>query len=63
GSAHAALLVLTAWQALRGQSVVRPDAVTLLAAALLAAATAAGLWWALRRRGSGRERNRATGRA
>ncbi|MEE2039028.1 hypothetical protein Q8791_17575 [Nocardiopsis sp. CT-R113] len=51
GSAHAALLVLTAWQALRGQSVVRPDSATLTAAGLLAVATAAGLWWALRGRG------------
>ncbi|MBB6118524.1 hypothetical protein [Nocardiopsis algeriensis] len=48
GTAYAGLTALTAWQALRGQPVVRPDALTLAAAGLLLAATAAGLWWALR---------------
>ncbi|MFL1426448.1 MULTISPECIES: hypothetical protein [unclassified Nocardiopsis] len=46
---YAGLLALLTWQALRGQSVVAPDALTLGAAAALAAATAAGTWWALRR--------------
>jgi hypothetical protein len=43
--AYAALLALLTWQALRGQSIVAPDAATLTAAAaiVLAAATAATL--------------------
>ena len=47
--AYAGLFVLLTWQALRGQSVISPDALTLGAAAVLAAATAAGTRWALRR--------------
>ena len=48
GAAHLALVGLTTWQALRGQSVVAPDALTLAAfgAIVVAAATAAA--WALR---------------
>lgn len=48
--AYAGLFVLLTWQALRGQSVIAPDGLTLGAAALLAAATAAGVRWGLRRR-------------
>ncbi|MFD6097301.1 hypothetical protein ACFVWN_16465 [Nocardiopsis flavescens] len=47
---YAGWLALLTWQALRGQSVVAPDALTLGAAAAVAAGTAAGVWWALRRR-------------
>jgi hypothetical protein len=47
---YAALVALTTWQALRGQSVVRPDALTLAVAGALAAATPLGLWRALRGR-------------
>lgn len=48
---YAGMLVLTTWQALRGQSIVQPDAVTVTTAAVLAAATLAGLAVALRDRG------------
>ncbi|WP_444962089.1 hypothetical protein [Nocardiopsis sp. M1B1] len=50
GASYTALVALTTWQALRGQAVVRPDALTLAVAGALAAATLLGLWWALRRR-------------
>ncbi|MFF8767141.1 hypothetical protein ACF07Q_21690 [Nocardiopsis dassonvillei] len=50
GASYTALVALTTWQALRGQSVVRPDALTLAVAGALAAGTLLGLWWALRRR-------------
>lgn len=46
---YAGLLVLVTWQALRGQSVVHPDAVTVTVAAALALATAAALAAVLRR--------------
>lgn len=62
GAAYAGLLLLTAWQALRGQSVVRPDALTLSAAGLLTAAAVLGLWWALRRDDGAGEPPRRTGR-
>lgn len=39
GAAWAALTALLAWQALRGQSIIAPDATTLVAGAALAAAT------------------------
>jgi hypothetical protein len=39
GLAYLGLVALTAWQALRGQSLVRPDALTWAAAAALAVAT------------------------
>lgn len=48
GAAYTGLTVLTVWQALRGQSVVSPDALTLAAAAALTVCTALGLGWALR---------------
>lgn len=48
GLAYTGLTLLTVWQALRGQSVVAPDALTLAALAALAAGTALGLVWALR---------------
>jgi hypothetical protein len=53
GASYAALVALTTWQALRGQPVVRPDALTLAVAGALAAATLLGLWWAFRRRRQG----------
>ena len=52
GGAYGVLTVLLTWQALRGQPLLRPDAVTLAAVAALvvATATAAGLVLARRRR-------------
>jgi hypothetical protein len=50
GSSYAILVVLLSWQALRGQPLLRPDAVTLTAAAALAAGTAAAVALVLRRR-------------
>ncbi len=49
GSAYAALTVLLVWQALRGQSIVHPDALTLAALGGLVLATAGGTVWALAR--------------
>ncbi|MCX5139132.1 MULTISPECIES: hypothetical protein [unclassified Streptomyces] len=45
---YAAVTALVAWQALRGQPLIHPDAATLVATALLLAATAAGTYGALR---------------
>lgn len=45
---YAAVVALVAWQALRGQPIVRPDGATLTAAALILAAAAAGAFAALR---------------
>ncbi|MFJ5738956.1 hypothetical protein [Streptomyces microflavus] len=45
---YAGLVALTTWQALRGQSLIHPDAATLMAAGVLLAAAAAGVWAALR---------------
>lgn len=42
------LTALTVWQALRGQPLIAPDALTLAAAGSLALLTALGLLWALR---------------
>lgn len=52
GAAYGVLTVLLTWQALRGQPLLRPDAVTLAAVAALVVttATAAGLVLARRRR-------------
>ncbi|SCF10450.1 hypothetical protein [Micromonospora chokoriensis] len=52
GAAYGVLTVLLTWQALRGQPLLRPDAVTLTAVAALVVttATAAGLVLARRRR-------------
>ncbi|MGW0216836.1 hypothetical protein ACWDXH_20855 [Micromonospora chokoriensis] len=52
GAAYGVLTVLLTWQALRGQPLLRPDAVTLVAVAALVVttATAAGLVLARRRR-------------
>ncbi|MEV0133343.1 hypothetical protein AB0H83_33375 [Dactylosporangium sp. NPDC050688] len=47
GSAYGALTVLLVWQALRGQSIVHPDALTLAALGGLLLATAGGTAWAL----------------
>ncbi|MDT0331896.1 hypothetical protein [Nocardiopsis lambiniae] len=52
---YAGLVVLLTWQALRGQSVVRPDGLTLAAAGALAVATVVGVLWALRLRERERE--------
>jgi hypothetical protein len=48
GLAYAALTVLVTWQALRGQSLVHPDALTAGAAIGVLLAVAAGTVWALR---------------
>ncbi|AGK76109.1 Putative membrane protein [Streptomyces microflavus DSM 40593] len=45
---YAGLVALTTWQALRGQSLIHPDAATLMAAGVQLAAVAAGVWAALR---------------
>ncbi|SCK45738.1 hypothetical protein YUYDRAFT_05799 [Streptomyces sp. ScaeMP-e48] len=45
---YAGLVALTTWQALRGQSLIHPDAATLMAVGVLLAAVAAGVWAALR---------------
>lgn len=45
--AYAGLTVLVTWQALRGQSLLHPDALTLAAAAVLLVATGAGAVWAV----------------
>ena len=52
GAAYGVLTVMLTWQALRGQPLLRPDAVTLAAVAALvvATATAAALVLARRRR-------------
>ncbi|WP_051178189.1 hypothetical protein [Nocardia concava] len=47
--AYTALLGLVTWQALRGESIVHPQAPTLIALAVIAAATAAATVWAVRR--------------
>ena len=51
GAAYGALFALLLWQALRGQSVVAPDIVTLAAFATVSAATATTLWRARMRGG------------
>lgn len=40
------LTLLITWQALRGQALIKPDALTLIVAAAIAAATALGVVWA-----------------
>lgn len=50
GLAYLGLVVLTTWQAIRGQSLIRPDTTTLLAATILCTAAAIGAAWALRAR-------------
>jgi hypothetical protein len=45
GASYAALFLLLIWQALRGQSVVAPDVVTLQALAAWAGATLVALGW------------------
>jgi len=50
---YAGLTALLTWQALRGQSVVHPDALTIGVAAALLVATSAGTFWALARPVSG----------
>jgi hypothetical protein len=50
GFGYAGLTVLVTWQALRGQSIVHPDALTLGVAAALAATVALGAIWALTNR-------------
>lgn len=46
-SAYGGLLALVTWQALRGQPLIAPDALTLTAAGALAAMTVLGVRWAL----------------
>lgn len=50
GIAYAGLVVLVTWQALRGQSLVSPDALSLAAYALIAAVILAGAVSSLRRK-------------
>ncbi|MGR6319809.1 hypothetical protein Q2K19_26845 [Micromonospora soli] len=50
GAAYGALTVLVTWQALRGQPLLRPDALTLTVAASLVVATAAGVGVVVARR-------------
>jgi hypothetical protein len=50
GGDYGALTLLLTWQALRGQPLLRPDALTLAAAALVLATTAAGTGLVLARR-------------
>ncbi|MFC4852702.1 ABA4-like family protein [Actinophytocola glycyrrhizae] len=45
----AGIFLLTTWQALRGQSVIAPDAATLVGVAVLVAGTAVATTWSLRR--------------
>jgi hypothetical protein len=45
---HGGLFLLTTWQALRGQSFIKPDAATLVALAVLVGGTAVATVWALR---------------
>lgn len=49
GFGYAALTALLTWQAMRGQPLIHPDAVTLTAAAVLAFATAAAAWLVVHR--------------
>ena len=49
GAAYAGLIALVTWQALRGQSLVDPDAWTVGAFGVLVAATAVGVWGARER--------------
>jgi hypothetical protein len=44
GASYLAIFAILLWQALRGQSMVQPDAVTLAALAVWASATATALW-------------------
>jgi hypothetical protein len=46
-SSHAGLFALLLWQALRGDSLVAPDALTVAAVSVWGALTAVGLWWSL----------------
>jgi hypothetical protein len=49
GAGYALLFALLAWQALRGQSILNPDATTVAALATWAAVTAATVWVATNR--------------
>ena len=49
GLGYAGLTVLLTWQAMRGQPLIHPDAVTLAAATVLAGTTAASAWLVLHR--------------
>jgi hypothetical protein len=53
-ASHVSLFALLLWQALRGQSVMAPDAATLTALGLWAALTAAAIWFAGARTASAR---------
>ena len=54
GAGYNALFVLLLWQALRGQSVIAPDAITIAALVTVSAATATALWRAHERIGTTR---------
>jgi len=54
-AAYFGLCVLFTWQALRGQSIVAPDAITLTAFGVLVAGTALASAWAVRARSPRRE--------
>lgn len=53
-ASHVSLFALLLWQALRGQSVIAPDAATLTALGLWAALTASAIWFAGARTASAR---------
>jgi hypothetical protein len=50
GGSYASLVLITMWQALRGQSLVGPDAPTLVVFALWAVVTVAAVVWPFRSR-------------
>src|SRR5699024_6634642 len=55
GAASLAVVALLTWQAARGQSIVRPDAETIVAATMLSVTTGAAAIWAVGRRKGGQQ--------